>query len=243
MNRPSHILLLAGSFESRRVAEGLAATGQRYTALITEPPRGPSPMPQSPILRRFTGSDAMADWMEERAISAVIDASHVFDRTQTDQAVAACAMRSLPYLRLERPAWQCRGPRCQQVPDIATAIAAAGDRVFAATGWDSLAAMRHFGGEVIFLRQTRRHDRPAPLRFVSLSFGDPPFDRAHEVSLFRDLRIDTLICRNLGGAASRPKVDAALALGLAVIFINRPALPTAINVTTDPEEAIRWASA
>ncbi|QUJ77815.1 precorrin-6A/cobalt-precorrin-6A reductase [Sulfitobacter albidus] len=242
MGPSSHILLLSGSFEARRVAEGLAAAGVRFTAVLSEAPRGPSLMPQPPVLRRFEDASALAAFVREAGVTAVLDASHVFDRRLTAQAVAACAQLSLPYLRLERPAWPTDPPHCTSAPDAHAAFAAAGARVFAATGWDSLPAMQRFGGEVVFLRQTRRHDRPAPVPFVTLSFGDPPFDTAQERALFAELRIDTLIARNLGGTASRPKIDAARALGIRTILIDRPALPAEITITSAPERAIAWAS-
>ena len=57
---------------------------------------------------------------------------------------------------------------------------------------------------------------------------------------FRALRIDTLICRNLGGRASRPKLDAALALSLKVILIEPPAIPEDIEVVADVASALAW---
>jgi len=52
--------------------------------------------------------------------------------------------------------------------------------------------------------------------------GRPPFSMADEEALFRRLSVDVLVVKNAGGAASRTKLDAARALGLKVLMIERP---------------------
>jgi precorrin-6A/cobalt-precorrin-6A reductase len=97
-----------------------------------------------------------------------------------------------------------------------------------------------FRGSRLMLRQTSRHERPAPYDFVELIFGEPPFTVAQEIALFRDLSVDLLICRNLGGVASRPKVDAALALGVPVILIARPSPPQDAPRLSDIDAICDW---
>jgi precorrin-6A/cobalt-precorrin-6A reductase len=45
---------------------------------------------------------------------------------------------------------------------------------------------------------------------------------ADEEALFRRLSVDVLVVKNAGGAASRTKLDAARALRLKVLMIERP---------------------
>lgn len=243
MKSGPHILLLAGSFEARHLAERLSAQRVQYTAWLSEAPRGAAVMPQVPLLRRFGDSAAMQDAISEGGFTAVLDASHTFDRSVTHQAVAAACALGLPYLRLERPAWNTMGkPRWHLAANVAEANARidAGRRVFCATGWDSLSEYAGFAGEVLLLRQTRRHDRAAPYPFVELVFGDPPFSAEDEQALFTELHVDMLICRNLGGRASRPKLDAAEALDLDVILIDRPAAPEGILRVSGSDAAVDW---
>jgi precorrin-6A/cobalt-precorrin-6A reductase len=238
-----HILLLAGSFEARRMAEALSDQDVSYDAWLSEAPRGDARMPQTPLLRRFDAPEEMRDAIAQGGYRAVLDASHGFDRHVTQQGFAAAKMLGLPYLRLERPAWETEGhPKWHSVSDICTAntMIGQGARVFCATGWDSLPDYVGFQGEVLMLRQTRRHTRPAPYPFVELMFGDPPFTAADEQALFKDLKVDTLICRNLGGRASRPKLDAAEALNLEVILIERPCAPDGITTVADIHTALDW---
>ena len=135
------ILLLAGSLEARGVAEALSARGCLYDAWLSEAPRGSAPMPQVPHLRQFADSGAFQAAVAQGGYGAVLDASHVFDREVTRHAVAAASALGVPYLRLERNAWEVGGhPRWRRATDVAQANAMirTGARVFCATGWDSL---------------------------------------------------------------------------------------------------------
>lgn len=243
MSGDPHILLLAGSFEARQVAEALGALGIRYTVWLSEMPRGAAPLPQMPKLRRFENAGAMQAEIAQEGFTAVLDASHVFDRLVTHQASVAALTLGLPYLRVARAPWDHSAhPRWRPARDVAAANAMVppGARVFCATGWDSLPEYAGFCGAVLMLRQTRRHARTAPYPFVELVFGDPPFDAHHEQQLFARLGVDLLICRNLGGVASRPKLDAATALDLDVILIDRPAAPAGLLVVKQIDAAVAW---
>jgi precorrin-6A/cobalt-precorrin-6A reductase len=197
-------------------------------------------MPMPYELVSFGDVEALADRI--RGCRAVVDASHGFDGEMTRQGALAAAKLGLPFVTLRRPAWALEGPRWRRARDVEAAVASlgTGSRVFAATGWASLDAFAGFRGERVYLRQTTPHDRAAPFDFVELVFGDPPFTRESEVTLFRDLRITTLICRNLGGRPSRPKLDAATVLGLDIVLIDRPPVPEGINVLSEVDAVLGW---
>ena len=243
MVQTPHILLIAGSFEARGVAEALSARGLSYDAWLSEAPRGAAPMPQIPRLMQYADAAALHTAVAAGGFTAVLDAGHAFDRGVTAQVWAAARALRLPYLRLERPAWLAEGrPNLHTVADVAAANAMIPDgaRVFCTTGWDSLTEYAGFRGAVLMLRQTRRHARPAPYPFVELVFDDPPFAVAQERAKFTALSVDMLVCRNLGGQASRTKVDAALALGLEVILVDRPAAPPDLPRVADVDAALEW---
>jgi precorrin-6A/cobalt-precorrin-6A reductase len=176
----------------------------------------------------------------------VLDASHGFDGQMSKVGFAAARHLGVPFLSYARPGWPIDGhPTRRAAPDVTAAMALIGPgaRVFSAAGWASLSECAGFPGERLFLRQTSAHERPAPFAFVEPVFGDPPFTVQSETALFKELRIDTLLARNLGGRASRPKVDAAEALGLQVILIARPALPDGAMVVDRVQDALNWVAA
>ncbi|APE43758.1 hypothetical protein BOO69_10290 [Sulfitobacter alexandrii] len=237
------ILLLAGSAEARRIAVALRDEGAVVQALVSEPPRGPDPMPVPCRLTAFDDPGRLA--AEMASVDAVIDASHGFDGLMSRTGHAAALIAGRPFVSLSRPGWGLEAANWREVPDVAAAmpLIGTGARVFSATGWDSLPQYRAFRGARLLLRQTTRHGRVPPYEFVEPVFGNPPFDAAQEEALFRDLRVDMLICRNLGGRPSRPKLDAALALDLPVILVARPALPEDARVFTEVEAVLDWVAA
>ena len=64
----------------------------------------------------------------------------------------------------------------------------------------------------------------------------PPFPVEDEIALMRDEGVSVLVSKNAGGPA-RAKLDAARALGLPVIMIERPVVP-AVPVVTTMEQAV-----
>ncbi|MEO0691992.1 MAG: precorrin-6A/cobalt-precorrin-6A reductase [Pseudomonadota bacterium] len=170
------------------------------------------------------------------ALRAVLDVTHAFD-TQTRRRW----MRPrVPYARVQRALWQPEaGDQWTSVDTIEQAVAALpqGARVFAATGQGSGAALATHDGPV-FLRQLSVHDFPAPPNCTYI-FGAGPFDAAAEINLFRDLAIDVVLARNVGGPDSFPKLAAARALGLPVVLLRPPPLPDG-PVLKSPADVRRW---
>ena len=234
------LLLLAGSAEARQLAERLLGEGFDLSAWLTEPPRSDTPMPVSYALR--DPSDKGALRRDMAGFDAVLDLSHGFDALLSHAGYAAASELGLPFVRFERPAWPIDNPLLQAAPDVASAARSIprGARVFAATGCPSLKEFVPFRGSRLMLRQTSGHDRSAPYDFVDLIFDTPPFTVEGEMALFRELAVDLLICRNLGGEGSRPKVDAALALGIPVVLIDRPPLPQNAPRLSDLDAIFDW---
>src|SRR6478735_5540546 len=75
---------------------------------------------------------------------------------------------------------------------------------------------------------------------VLLSRGPYHYDGEH--ALLREHRIDALVTKNSGGAMTRPKLDAAATLGVAVVMIDRPPLPAGVVAVRTVAEAAAWVS-
>ena len=56
----------------------------------------------------------------------------------------------------------------------------------------------------------------------------------------RDHRIDCLVTKNSGGDMTRPKLDAAAALGVAVVMVDRPPLPAGVTTVSTVDDAEAW---
>lgn len=241
----NRILLLAGSSEARLIASELLGHGIRVQAVMSEPPRGATPMPVPfEVIDDVTSHDLTPHLLRAMAgVDAVIDASHGFDGSMTKRGAEVAAQLDVPFLSFARPPWDPgEHPLWCRAPDVARAMAFVGPeaRVFSATGWASLPEYAGFPGACLMLRQTSPHGRKPPFDFVELVFGDPPFSVDSEVALFEQLRVDVLICRNLGGQPSRPKLEAAKRLNLRVILIDRPELPPGVNTVASLREVMAW---
>ena len=67
------------------------------------------------------------------------------------------------------------------------------------------------------------------------------------LELLRDHRIDALVTKNSGGAMTRAKIDAAQALGVPVIMVDRPSLPAGVTTAfhagpRSPHPSLEFAS-
>jgi precorrin-6A/cobalt-precorrin-6A reductase len=52
--------------------------------------------------------------------------------------------------------------------------------------------------------------------------------------------IDALVTKNSGGPMTRPKLDAAEALGVAVVMVDRPPLPAGVRTVASVDDAVAW---
>lgn len=67
-----------------------------------------------------------------------------------------------------------------------------------------------------------------------------PYRYDDEIATMREHRIDTLVTKNSGGDMTRAKLDAAAALDIPVVMVDRPALPEGITVVGTVQQAAEW---
>ncbi len=241
MEKTSPILLIAGSAEAHGIAAQIAQTSQKLQGILRRPERSFGPLPVPSRVWTPASVAQMRKFLTDEKIAAICDAGHGFDSDVSELAAAAAAELGLPYARVLRPAWEISPPaeRAASVAD-ASAMILSGARVFATTGRGTLDGFDPFKGERLFLRQTSQNGRNPLPDYVKTVHGTPPFTVEDETALFQLLGIDTLVCRNVGGTASRPKLDAALRLGVRAIVIDRPDAPHGVRVLETAGDAVDW---
>jgi precorrin-6A/cobalt-precorrin-6A reductase len=77
-------------------------------------------------------------------------------------------------------------------------------------------------------------------RHHQLVLSRGPYHYDDELALLRDHRIDALVTKNSGGQMTRPKLDAATALGVAVVMVDRPPLPDGVATVSTVDDAAAW---
>ncbi|HEY9078758.1 cobalt-precorrin-6A reductase [Magnetovibrio sp.] len=239
------ILILGGTMEAAQLAHALAA--QRpdldVTIALAGVTRAPSDMPGHVRIGSFGGAQGLADFIQRRGMKAVIDATHPFAATMTQNAVEACAITSTPRLRLDRPSWTLpQDADIVFVPDAdeaARLVARTSERAFVTIGRKQLAAFDQVRDVKLFVRLIDQPDAPLGLDDCTVIVGRPPFDLASEEALMRAHQIDTLVSKASGGDSTRAKIDAAAKVGARIVLIRRPPPPDGDRVSSI-EDALGW---
>ncbi|WP_105972267.1 cobalt-precorrin-6A reductase [Streptomyces geranii] len=246
---PRHVLILGGTTESRRLAELLqGAPGARVTSSLAGRVATPRLPPGEVRVGGFGGAEGLAAWLCEHRVDVLVDATHPFAETISANAARAAATAHVPLLALRRPGWTpVEGDDWHEVGSLTEAAAllpTLGRRVFLTTGRTGLAAFAdHDLAELWFLvRSVDAPEPPYPARMeVLLDRGPFTLDGEHgERELLRRHRIDVVVTKDSGGAATAPKLTAAREAGLPVVVVRRPAAPEGVPVVPDPESAASW---
>lgn len=233
----SRILLLAGTGDARRIARDLSDLP--LIASLSGATASPEDYPCPLRTGGFGGAEAMADWLRNEAIAAVIDATHPFATQISANAVAAARATKTPLTRIHRPPWRrAPGEIWIEVPTVEAAAKAipSGARAFLATGRGSQDA---FVARTDIWCALRLIDPPNAIYPGNGEYvvSRPPFDEASELALFQLLNISHLVVKNAGGAAARTKLAAAAKLNIPIVIVSRPTEPDA--ATARPKEALR----
>jgi precorrin-6A/cobalt-precorrin-6A reductase len=237
------ILLLGGTGEARELAAAMVARDMAVVSSLAGRVARPR-LPAGEVrVGGFGGPDALARWLADHRVSAVVDATHPFAERISASAAAACAAGGIPLLRLQRPGWSARpGDRWHWVDDLAAAAAAIpslGTRVLLTTGRQGLEVFAGTSDAWFLIRCVDPPSTALPAEH-ELLLDRGPYTIAGEGELLDHHRIEVLVTKDSGGVLTRAKLDAARERGLPVIVVRRPARPSAPTVET-VEAALEWA--
>lgn len=239
------LLILGGTGE----AAALARTAQQrfgdrieMISSLAGRTREPAALPGQVRTGGFGGAEGLERYLRDTRIDLVVDATHPYATQISANARAACEAVGVPRLMLLRPPWTKQaGDKWIVVSDAAEAarrIPEFGGRAFLSLGSGDTSAFAGLDGVFLLLRVAERPDRP-PLPGAELIVGRGPFREVDERSLLTEWRIDVVVSRNSGGAATRGKIAAARRLAIPVIMIERPASESGLRMG-DIEETIEW---
>lgn len=236
----TRILLLGGTAEARALAARLHPDIEVISSLA-----GRVPDPALPVgevrIGGFGGAAGMRQWLADSGVDAVVDATHPYAATITANAAEVCQRLQIPHIVLARPAWDPGDAvLVGSDTDAARAIGDNGfSRVFLTTGRSGVQAFRDVDAWFLIRAVTAPDPASVPGRHeLVLSRGPYRYDDEH--ALLAQHRIDCLVTKNSGGDMTRPKLDAAAALGIAVVMVDRPALPRGVTVVSTIAEAEDW---
>jgi precorrin-6A/cobalt-precorrin-6A reductase len=222
---PDRVLILGGTAEAAAVARQLAGQGvEVVNSFAGRLPDVPD-LPGETRVGGFGGAAGLADYLREAHIDRVIDATHPFASTISAHAAAACAELGVPLERLWRPEWTRRpGDRWHWADDTAMAARMAaklGRRVLLTVGVGEVGVFARNGGPLYVVRLIVEPGC-LPLPRCQVVLGRGPFTVAGELALMRAFRVDLLVTKASGGAATEAKLTAARKLRIPVVMIRRP---------------------
>jgi len=242
------VLLLGGTSESRAIAAAAPAGVTLVESWAGRLTTLPAPAPDR--VGGFGGPDGLAAYLRAESIDAVVDATHPFAARMTRHAALACANAGVPLLRVSRPSWVTH--------PLAATWTWVADHPAAADAARSAADAPPRGGSRGLLtvgRQPLPHylDLPDVVARVAeppdaalppgweLVVARGPFAEAGERALLQSRGVGVLVTKDAGGPAA--KLDAAAALGVAVVVVRRPDGPAGVPEVPDAAGALAWLAA
>ncbi len=244
MAEPAKVLILGGTAEAAALARALAEEPRvAATTSLAGRTRAPAELPGAVRRGGFGGAQALADYLKAQSFDLLVDATHPFAARISRNAAQACAAAGVPRLVLTRPPWTARdGDLWTPVLDAQAAAAALpglGARVFLTIGRQELAAFTGLDAVWFLVRLVEPPEDPIPLEDFRLVLGRGPFSLAQETALLREHAVEALVSKNSGGPSTYAKIEAARALGLPVVMVERPALPAGETVES-MAAALAW---
>ena len=239
---PVRILILGGTGEARELAAELVAAGADVISSLAGRVSQPR-LPDGQVrVGGFGGAEGLAAFLREEGITHLIDATHPFAATITANAALAAADTGAPRLVLRRPGWEA-DPSWERVAGIREAAEAVarwpGESVFLTTGRRDLDAFASDDSHRYLVRTVDPPEGAVPPR-MTLLLDRGPYTVEGETALMREHRIGLLVTKNSGGPMTAAKLTAARDLGVLVVMVRRPPLPSDTTVAATVPGALRW---
>lgn len=218
------ILLLGGVTEALAIARRL---GPQHVYSLAGVGRVPQDLPCQLRVGGYGGAEGLAQYLREAGISLLIDATHPYAAQISANAAQAARSAGVACWALRRPAWQPQpGDDWREVANWAELVTALSPfaRPLFTLGREPLAHL-HEIPEQQFWTLRALDSYPGNDRCEVIA-ARGPFALADERALFARRQIDVLVSKNSGSVATEPKLEVARELGIPVLVLKRPLLPT-----------------
>ena len=218
------ILLLGGTTEALRLARRLGPASIYSLAGLG---RVPDDLPCQVRVGGFGGAEGLAGYIREQGVELLLDVTHPYAAQISANAARAAELSGVACWALRRPGWQAaEGDDWREVDDWAGLVAALQNfqRPLFTLGREPLAHLHEIPAHQHWTVRCLTAQEAVPRAEIIGARG--PFDLQEERALFARLRTDVLISKNSGSQSTEPKLQVARELGLPVLLLRRPLLPT-----------------
>jgi precorrin-6A/cobalt-precorrin-6A reductase len=227
----SNVLLIGGTKEAYEIAQDL----QKFKSVsvitslagVTQSPRIPSGKVRH---GGFGGAAGLLDYLIRERISLVVDATHPFAITITQNVAEAAQKAGIPNLHFSRRSWKKKthdewyevesskeAAKMLTHPDLQHA-----KNIFVTIGRSELNCFHPIKPKEFYVRSIepiKGLDFFDNMRWIE---GRGPFSYHDEYAFFQKHNIQCLVAKNSGGFASFPKINVARVLGVPVVLIKQP---------------------
>jgi precorrin-6A/cobalt-precorrin-6A reductase len=239
------LLLLGGTADARQLAQDLHWRGVEVIYSIAGLVRQPQ-LDCRVLSGGFSAQGGLQQFVAHEAIDAIMDATHPYAQRISATALAVARAGGIPLWRYQRPPWQAQ----------------AGDDWHTFEDWSELPQMLRAKRSVFFtagqltqafVEQLQAHCAAGGQRQVLRTAIQPeielpesmtwiedigPFDIDSERDLFERYRVDALVSKNSGGAATAAKLEVARDRGVPVFLLRRPLLAAADVEFSEPRPCL-----
>jgi precorrin-6A/cobalt-precorrin-6A reductase len=223
----TRILILGGTTEARLIANALVVKSLDVTTSLAGVTSKPV-LPDGKIRTGgFGGTEGLRAYLIQNEITHLVDATHPYAAIISRNAFEAVQGSATTLVRFERPAWTPQaGDKWNSVASLSEAAATlpAQARVFISTGRKELQPFLARDDLSGMIRTVEPPAEQLPPNW-HLLLDRPPHDITSETRLIQQHKITHLLTKNAGSDSTRAKLDAARALRLAVVMVERPQKP------------------
>lgn len=199
----------------------------------------PAALPVPVRIGGFGGVEGLAAYLMAERIDALIDATHPYAAVMSANAARAAELAGVPLAAFRRAPWTpVEGDRWTEVADMGEAVRALGEaprRVFLALGRKEVAPFERAPQHHYVVRSVDPIEPPLAAPRADYILARGPFSEADDRALLVERRIEVIVSKNSGGAATYGKIAAARALAIPVVMLRRPRLPEVPTVATVDE--------
>jgi precorrin-6A/cobalt-precorrin-6A reductase len=244
------VLILGGTGEALDLARRLADVPEiSVITSLAGRTREPT-LPQGEVrVGGFGGVEGLRAYLQENAISLIVNATHPFAAAISANALSAHQKSGVPLLRLLRPAWRKEADdtwiAAPTIPRAAAICRWLGKRVLLSVGSQEIAAFADLPRAHFIVRMVDPPAAPLPLISAEVIVAKGPFAQIDELRLLLEHEIDLIVTKNSGGAATFAKIAAARELAIPIVMIDRPEIALHPGSETVPSvgAAFDWVSA